>query len=63
MGSITHRPLPDMESNGVYFEIDELLLLGDESLCRYSGLPSVKTHEEKQSQTTNTNQYENEINS
>jgi hypothetical protein len=63
MRGIAHRPLSDMESNGVYFEMDELLLLGDESFCQYSGLPSVKAYEEKQSQTINTNQYENETNS
>ena len=33
-----------MESNGVYFEKDELLLLGDESMCQYSGLPSVESY-------------------
>lgn len=41
---IGHRPLSDMESNGVYFDKDELLLLGDESMCQYSGLPSVVSY-------------------
>lgn len=45
MKGIAYRPLSDMETNGVYFEQDELLLLGDESLCQYSGLPSVKSYE------------------
>lgn len=43
---MSHRPLSDMESNGVYFDRDELLLVGDESLlCHYSGLPSVSSYE------------------
>ena len=43
---IAHRPLSDMESNGVYFE-KELFLVGDESLfCNYSGLPSVSSYED-----------------
>jgi hypothetical protein len=33
-----------MESNGVYFDKDELLMLGDESMCQYSGLPSVQSY-------------------
>lgn len=33
-----------MESNGVYFDKDELLLVGDESMCQYSGLPSVESY-------------------
>lgn len=44
---MSHRPLADMESNGVYFDIDELLLLGDESICQYTGLPSVSTYMEE----------------
>ncbi len=44
---ISYRPLSDMESNGVYFDKDELLLLGDESLCQYSGLPSVASYVEE----------------
>lgn len=44
---ISYRPLSDMESNGVYFDKDELLLLGDESLCQYSGLPSVSSYVEE----------------
>ena len=43
---MSYRPLADMESNGVYFDIDELLLVGDESICQYTGLPSVKTYVE-----------------
>ena len=48
----SYRPLADMHSDGVYFneesvEMELLLLVGDESLCQYSGLPSVKTYEEK----------------
>ena len=45
---MSYRPLADMESNGVYFDKDELLLVGDESLCQYSGLPSVKTYEDEE---------------
>ena len=45
---IAYRPLSDMESNGVYFDKDELLLLGDESLCQYSGLPSVQSYMEEE---------------
>ena len=44
---MSHRPLTDMESNGVYFDIDELLLVGDESICQYTGLPSVSTYMEE----------------
>ena len=46
MKGIAYRPLSDMESNGVYFDLDELLLLGDDSICRYSGLPSVSSYGE-----------------
>ncbi len=45
---IAYRPLADMETNGVYFDRDELLLIGDESLCQYSGLPSVKSYMEEE---------------
>jgi hypothetical protein len=44
MKGISYRPLSDMESNGVYFDKDELLMLGDESMCQYSGLPSVQSY-------------------
>jgi hypothetical protein len=44
MKGISYRPLSDMESNGVYFDKDELLLVGDDSLCQYSGLPSVESY-------------------
>lgn len=44
MTGISHRPLSDMHSDGVYFDKDELLVLGDESLCQYSGLPSVTSY-------------------
>ena len=30
-----------MENN---FNLDELLLLGDDSMCQYSGLPSVSSY-------------------
>jgi len=43
---MSYRPLADMESNGVYFDEKDLLLVGDDSLfCNYSGLPSVKSYE------------------
>ena len=44
MTGIYYRPLSDMENNGVYFDKDELLILGDESMCQYSGLPSVNSY-------------------
>jgi hypothetical protein len=44
MTGISYRPLSDMHSDGVYFDKDELLVLGDESLCQYSGLPSVQSY-------------------
>jgi hypothetical protein len=44
----SYRPLSDMESNGVYFDLDELLLLGDDSICQYSGLPSVLSYIEEE---------------
>ena len=31
-----------MENN--LFDVDDLLVLGDESLCQYSGLPSVSSY-------------------
>ncbi len=46
MKGISYRPLSDMEVNGVYFDKDELLVLGDESMCQYSGLPSVNSYVE-----------------
>jgi hypothetical protein len=33
-----------MENNNVHFNLDELLLIGDESICGYSGLPSVSSY-------------------
>jgi len=44
MKGISYRPLADMHSDGVYFDKDELLLVGDDSLCQYSGLPSVQSY-------------------
>ena len=44
----SYRPLSDMESNGVYFDVDEILLVGDESICQYSGLPSLITYVEEE---------------
>lgn len=46
MKGISYRPLSDMHSDGVYFDKDELLIVGDESLCQYSGLPSVISYAE-----------------
>lgn len=46
MKGISYRPLSDMHSDGVYFDKDESLLLGDESMCQYSGLPSVSSYVE-----------------
>jgi len=42
-----HRPLSDMEDNGVYFDphIKELLVKKrEEEICQYSGLPSVMSY-------------------
>lgn len=44
MKGISYRPLSDMHSDGVYFDQDDLLLIADESLCQYSGLPSVQSY-------------------
>lgn len=44
MKGISYRPLSDMHSDGVYFDQDDLLLVADESLCQYSGLPSVQSY-------------------
>jgi hypothetical protein len=44
MKGISYRPLSDMHSDGVYFDMDELLLVADDSLCAYSGLPSVLSY-------------------
>jgi hypothetical protein len=52
MTGIAYRPLSDMEVNGVYFDKDELLLLGDESMCQYSGLPSVSSYVEEEDYIT-----------
>jgi hypothetical protein len=48
MKGISYRPLSDMHTDGVYFDKDELLQLGDESLCQYSGLPSVQSYVEEE---------------
>jgi hypothetical protein len=42
-----HRPLADMESDGVYFpEFAKQQLIDDreKEVCQYSGLPSVMTY-------------------
>jgi hypothetical protein len=33
-----------MENNNVYINLNELLLIGDYSICEYSGLPSVSSY-------------------
>jgi len=33
-----------MENNNEHFNLDELLLIGDDSMCQYSGLPSVSSY-------------------
>lgn len=45
MKGISYRPLSDMETNGVYFDENELPF--EESRCQYSGLPSVKSYAEE----------------
>ncbi len=42
---IAHRPLADMESNGVYFDRDEQPVMVEVEICEYSGLPSVRSYE------------------
>ena len=44
MTKIPYRPIPNMDTDDVYFDKDELLLLGDDSMCQYSGLPSVNSY-------------------
>ena len=46
MKGMLYKTLSDMESNIVDFDVDELLLVGDDSLCNYSGLPSVKSYDD-----------------
>lgn len=44
MKGISYRPLADMHTDGVYFDKDEMLMVGDETICQYSGLPSVQSY-------------------
>jgi hypothetical protein len=47
---ITHRPLSDMESDGVYFsEVVKKRIIEDRvrNLCHYSGLPSVWSYSDE----------------
>ena len=48
MKGTEQRPLSDTENKEVHFNIDELVLLGDESICQYSGLPSTKVYEKNE---------------
>jgi hypothetical protein len=48
MKETEQRPLSDTENKEVHFNIDELVLLGDESICQYSGLPSTKVYEKNE---------------
>ncbi len=46
---ITHRPLSDMESDGVYFPEtvkEKIAEYREKELCHYSGLPSVWSYSE-----------------
>lgn len=45
---IAYRPLADMETNGVYFDRDDVLVLEDEEICQYSGLPAPSTYEKQE---------------
>lgn len=48
---ILYRPLSDMESDGVYFSEEIKIELGKrkvESVCEYSGLPSVSSYVEEE---------------
>ncbi len=40
---MSYKNVP-MENNNVYIDLNELLLLGDDSMCQYSGLPSVSSY-------------------
>jgi hypothetical protein len=42
---IAHRPLADMESNGVYFDKEEEPIMVEVEICEYGGLPSVRSYE------------------
>lgn len=49
--SILYRPLADMETDGVYFSEEVKLELEKrkvDSVCEYSGLPSVLTYMEEE---------------
>jgi hypothetical protein len=48
---IAHRPLADMESNGVYFDQDLMDAKEEIEICEYSGLPSVRSYEEVEKNT------------
>lgn len=47
---VIQRTISDMESDGMYFpeEVKEELKKQREEICEYSGLPSVKSYERKQ---------------
>ena len=47
MKGISYRPLADMHSDGVYFDMEEQRLIVEETICAYSGLPSVSSYEEQ----------------
>ena len=44
---IAHRPLADMETNGVYFDKDNIIEVVELEICQYSGLPSISNYEDK----------------
>ncbi len=48
MKGISYRPLADMHTDGVYFDKDEKVVVEDNTICQYSGLPSVTSYEKKE---------------
>lgn len=48
---IAYRPLADMETNGVYFDKDDMIEVIELEICQYSGLPSISNYEDKKTST------------
>lgn len=48
MKGISYRSLADMHTDGVYFDKDEKVVVEDNTICQYSGLPSVTSYEKKE---------------
>ena len=48
MMGMAYRPLADMESNGVYFDEEYEKTILENTLCQYSGLPSISSYLENE---------------